>query len=509
MSSDDPSHDQAGLPTGDGPIVLGRRRSFISNVFALFGSQLVTWLLTFVVVVTVARELGPEPVGQQAIAGAFWMIGAVIAGWGTGTVITLDLAEDASDPGEVLRIALTTRLMLFVGVAGAVSLLVLVFGYDEDVIVLVALAGVVALFSVISEALGSALQGLEDMVSISRITVLTRIAESVTVVVAVTTGLADVRGVLAIGAVATAFNSVLLWRTTRSEISTRPIWRFDQQRRMLRRGLPYLLGFLAVAVYRQSDVIVMSALLDEDAVGWYAAADRIVGTTFFLPTILMAAFFPMLARAQSMSPEEAARLFGDAFRGLMLVSMPVGAGLILFGNDMAVLLLGDEYAGSGQVIVAMGVVTVLTFHGILLGNYAVIAGRAWFYAALVLVAGLATVPLDLVFVPIADSVWSNGAVGGALSYVVTELAIVAIGVAVVARFLASRQSAVRLVQTSIGCAVLALVALLLPGPWPVRALSSSVVYVLALLVLRTFDESEKARIRSLVVKLRERFGPRR
>src|SRR5262245_38360387 len=70
-----------------------RGHSFRQNTVAVFGGQVLTWLLTAVTFTLVPRYLGAENMGVFALAATFSTLATAIGGMGMGTVITRDVAR--------------------------------------------------------------------------------------------------------------------------------------------------------------------------------------------------------------------------------------------------------------------------------------------------------------------------------------------------------------------------------------------------------------------------------
>jgi O-antigen/teichoic acid export membrane protein len=487
--------------SASGPPVEGGGRSLARNVSMLFASQIVTWSISLVLIVMVPRYLGPAAIGQYRIGEAIWAIAGVLSGFGTGTAISLAVARDRTNGPSLIAPVVLARLVLFAVVAAVATVLV-VSGHGMDFGAVFVFLGVAMLLSSIGSVAAAALQGFEDLTLPARADIAYKLANAVAVVVALLLG-ANVAVVAFIAAGAAGFHTWMLHRYLRRYVRVR--WRTDLAAawRAARRGTPYFVGGVILVVYHQIDTIVLALLLDDETVGWYAAADRLVASTLFVPTVVMTALFPVLARLSSQSAEAAARLLDDAFRTLILLALPVGAGTIMIASPLTVLLFGQEFAEAGPVLAVFGVVTMIMFLTILLGQFAVATGRERFFFGMLGLATVATVPLDLVLVPFTDRVFANGAIGGALAYVVTETFLLVTAVAVLAPHLVNRATAGRLVRCVVAATLMALAV------WPVRSLFplvpvavGVVVYGTALAVMRTFDDRELEAGRRLARRLR-------
>jgi hypothetical protein len=118
------------------------------------------------------------------------------------------------------------------------------------------------------------------------------------------------------------------------------------------------------------------------------------------------------------------------------------------------------------------------------------------------VATGATIVLDLIFIPLMQNLYGNGAMGGALSYVVTELLMVTVGLRYLPEGTLDRQRV-----SMAGRVVLAGLAMVVVV-WPLRNLfiaipiaAGAVVYVTMILLLRAVSDENKLLLKEQAVRI--------
>ncbi|MEM8748301.1 MAG: flippase, partial [Actinomycetota bacterium] len=379
-------------------------RSLGENVSSLFAAQIITWVIAVALVVLVPRFLGATAIGQLQIAESVWAIAAVFAGLGTETVVTLDIARDRRRGPQVIAPVLLARALFFIVAAGAVAVVAATL-YDSDLALLFVIVGCGMVFAGTAEVGVAALQGFEDLAVQSRANIIAKAVSAVAVLIALFAG-AEIETIAIIVAATAGLYTLLLFRYVRRY--ARIEWHATVREAMTvaRRGLPYLFGGATMVVYTQIDSIVISLLIDSEQVGWYAAADRLMATSLFVPTALMTALFPVLARLHNEDREAAERILDDGFRSLLVLALPIGVGIIVIARPFTQFLYGDDFIESGPVFAVFGVVLAIMFQTILLGQYAVATGREKFFFGLLAAVTVLSVPLDLVLVP-----WTNDQFG--------------------------------------------------------------------------------------------------
>ncbi len=149
-----------------------------------------------------------------------------------------------------------------------------------------------------------------------------------------------------------------------------------------------LVGQVVIA---NGDVVLAKAVMAPEAAGTYAAAAVIGRGLYFLSWAIVHSTFPVVARAKDAQARRAALI-----RALAMVTATCAAGivgLVLLGDWLAPLLLGDGYADSAELLVPYAVATALFAIANLVASLDLAAGRRLAPAALLLGAGLQTLLL--------------------------------------------------------------------------------------------------------------------
>ena len=319
-----------------------------------------------------------------------------------------------------------------------VGAFVLVAGYSREVIVLAAIAGVGVIVASFGEVAGSVLAGLERFDAIARTDVTTKLVGAV-LMIAAALATRDIRLIAVCGVLSLALGTGTLYRAVRR--LERIDLRFDSaaMRSVVRRGAPYFVIGVTLVAYNQIDVVVMSLLVSDEQIGWYASADVLFST---LPVHPDHRHDLVAARASharhEADPDAATETVGQGFRTLLLLAVPIGLGTFVVAGPASGCLFGERFAGTGPVLAVMGIVLIFTFQTILLGQHAIATGRQRLWNIVLAIAIPMTIVLDLIFVPWAEDRFENGAIGGAMSYVATEAMMMFVGIWKLVPGLASR-----------------------------------------------------------------------
>ncbi|WP_162142046.1 oligosaccharide flippase family protein [Ilumatobacter coccineus] len=478
------------------------------NAAALMASQSVTWVLATVVAAIVPRFLGPVPIGRLSLGVAIWLMVSVLASLGTPTMLTVEVARDVPAARVLAARAIRARAVAFVAVAPFVVLLLLVADYERRTVAIVLAMSFAAFVNLVSSTYASVIHGLQEMGATARVEVIGKLLNAVAVVSALALG-GGALAIVGVGAGVSVVSAVLLVNAFRRVCPPATSTSDWSARRVATVAAPFLLAEASLVVYQQLDTLVMSILVDEETIGWYATADLLFGSLLFVPVILMTAMFPAIADMHQRDPAEVPHLLERSSRSLLVVSVPIGVGTIVVSRSFVNTLYGDAYDNAAPVLAVFGVVVILSCQTIMLGRFALATDRVAFWVRLMVFSILLTVPLDLVFVPWTRDRFDNGALGGALAYVVTESIMMIVGVVRMAPHLLTMRTLDRVLRCGAAGGLMLWVGwqfrdmvFVIPGTVSVG------VYVVAVWLLRVLSEDEIDQLRRLTRVFRSRWPGR-
>ncbi|MEZ4714206.1 MAG: flippase [Caldilineaceae bacterium] len=402
------------------------QKSIIKNTSILMGSQLTTWTLSFLLTIFMPRYLGAETVGKLHFANSIWAILAVVCTFGMDTLLVKEVARFPNSALNLFLNSVLIRFVLFGAIYAALFFLFQGLDYPTDTKIIVYLVGISYAFSIIIGASAATFQGLEKMGVFSIGHVIQRTLDTFLGIALLLLGY-GIYGLVILFTMSGAINLALqLKALNRIERLTFRI-NLPEYVRMLSSGVPYLMSNVFLVVYMQIDIVIISALVSERAVGLYGVADRLFGTLLFIPTVFITAMFPVFSRLFEDTSDSLNKLMRHSFDTLIMLSIPIGLGLVMIADPLVVLLYGADFAQSGPILAIMGIVLILTYQNMLLGRFLISMDRQTAWTIVMMVATLATVPLDYVLVPWSEGMFNNGAMGGAIAFVVTESAMMIVG----------------------------------------------------------------------------------
>ncbi len=479
-------------------------KTIAKNATILMASQLTTWALTFALTIFLPRYLGAVNSGKLTISNSIWAIVAIVASFGMDTLLTKEIARHPERAPRLFGASLGLRLILFALGAVVVAIYLRAANYPVETSYVVFIGAFASFAWLLIGACQAVLQGLEQMTPMAIATIFGKAVNTLVCIALLLMGY-GVYVAAAVAVLAAFVNLGIQFAAIRKMGRVQIVFDARTLRDMFRAGMPYLMSGMFLIAYGQVDVIIISLLVNEKTVGWYGAASQLFGTSFFIPTVFITAVFPALSRMYTSGTDALPRLMRKSFDLLLIVAVPIGLGLFVIADPLVIILFGAEFAPSGTLLALLGLVLIATYQNILIGQFLISTDRQNSWTLVMAIATLATIPLDLMFVPWCQANFQNGAIGGALSFMLTEIGMLIAGLMFLPRGSLTRANAWLAARATLAGIVMAIAA------WYVRdqfilvpILVGGIVYVALAFLLRVIAPEDLALFRHIVSSVSNR-----
>jgi O-antigen/teichoic acid export membrane protein len=473
-------------------------RTIAKNASVLMASQIITWGLAILLTIFLPRYLGAAAIGKFHLANSLWAIIGIVAAFGMDMMITKEVARSPEKSGELFGTTLYLRTALF-----ALGSLVIVAyghiaGYPAETLYVIYIIGFVNFIAQFTIACDAVLIGFERMEFVSIGSILGKAANTFIVILMLILqqGLIVIAVVGIIGAfLQLAFTFNALRRL--AALKLRFQWHLAKW--MLKESFSYLMVRFALVVYQQIDIVIISLLVTEKNMGWYGTADQLFGTFLFVPSVFITALYPALSRLFKSEPNSVNQIIRKSFDLMWLMAVPIGLGVLLIADPLVVLLYGEEFTQAGPVLAVMGIVLLLTYQNMLLGQFLISTDRQRAWSWTIGACALLTIPLDIFFVSLSERFFGIGAMGGAFSFTVTEIVMLCTALLLLPKGTLDRQNAYRAIRVLLAGLIMVGVA------WWVRDLfilvpiiTAAATYLLMIVILRAVPREDWVILRSMV-----------
>jgi O-antigen/teichoic acid export membrane protein len=126
-------------------------------------------------------------------------------------------------------------------------------------------------------------------------------------------------------------------------------------------AMPFVGVSILYEVYARVDLIMLHHFIGEAETGQYAVAVRFVTTPLVLAFLIGVAMYPTLSRGSGRDSAEGKALFLSTLKWLGILGMAGAVMLITIGDRVVVVLFGQEFAGSGELVRWMAILFFIGF----------------------------------------------------------------------------------------------------------------------------------------------------
>jgi O-antigen/teichoic acid export membrane protein len=326
---------------------------FLRNATSILASDAVSRGSTFLLYVMVGRYLGERQFGQLALALALFYAFQVLAGAGLKVYITRQVARDPEQTDQCLVSGSAVAAAFALSSIGATFAFVSLLGYPSDTKRVVLLLSFALLPFALCAVCEAVFQGRERMHYIVQATLPANVLKIAVALALLETG----HGLEAVVAVALAsYIAVLLieWLLLLRHI-TKPRLAFSLRRSIaIGRASGTFLGVDAlVAVMVSVNVLLLSKLRDERAVGMYSAAAQLMVPVALVYQNAALAVFPLMSRRIETAFEDVTVVAQRLGEFLMALGWFVVVALVVLAAPALTLVYGPGFQGTADALRVM------------------------------------------------------------------------------------------------------------------------------------------------------------
>ncbi|MCF7918104.1 flippase [Candidatus Gracilibacteria bacterium] len=333
----------------------------LSNAFAQFFGKIIS-IGASLAIVKIVTGFGTEFYGNYITAYEFLAFFGIIADGGLFAIAVREMSKKPEKSEYILGNIFSMRL-------GLILLVTLIAGisaqfvptYAPVVKIGIWITGLSMALTIVAGTLSSILQARMKIQYFSGALALGKMLLAVCIyVISQHIGLFEnvFFTMLWAGVLSNVFFCVLVSFFASREVSIRLGWDFSWWKKTLKMSLPYGLALILQTLYLRIDVVLISILLGASAVGIYGVATRILESFLILGVFFGQAILPRLS-AQEGDHDKAQKTLGWGMEILLIFSIPIVIGSIIFAPQIIQLISTPEYLSSGVFLGSDKVLSLL------------------------------------------------------------------------------------------------------------------------------------------------------
>ncbi|HEY3423043.1 MAG TPA: flippase [Methanocellaceae archaeon] len=372
-------------------------------------------LILFVLFILMMRYLGDMFYGKYSFAVTFVGLFAVLIDLGMGSLIIREVTKDKESLSKyffnVLTIKAALSLIAYALIVAAINLA----GYPQDTRLAVYILGVYIVFSTTMVSfINPIFRAFEHM----EYEAFTSITQNVLTVILGALVMYFNMGFIAL-MMAFMIGSLAGFVLGTSIIFIRykvKMTGFDPgfYRVFLKSLSPFALGAIMVPIYASVDKVLLSMMRGDAAVGVYAGVRTLVSVLLMISGTFNGATFPVMTKSYVTNMARFKVLYEKSFKYLFMVSLPIAVGTTILANNIAMLVLGDQFTGATVILQVVVWILIFSFLNNMTGNVFTAMNKQIIGSLIAGALVIVNVSMNLLLIP------SLGGTGTAIAAVATE-----------------------------------------------------------------------------------------
>lgn len=326
-------------------------RSILKNIFALAGGEIICRALGLVLVISLARYLGPKDYGIYTLALTFYTIFLLITNLGIDTLLTRDISRDRSLVSNYFGSVILIKLIVSLLSISLVAILVLVLKYNSLVAISILLLCTGIVFSSLNDTLNGIFFAYELMEYPSLVNILRSILSLGLILVLIVLK-SNVLLILLIQLFSFLISLTITLTFFNSKITKlRSIkLRFWNSKEIIIQSLPFFFISALFILSSRIDVIMISKYVGETGVGIYNTAVELINIIMIVAVLINKVFFPPISRYFRESYEKMAEISNAGIKLLISVSIPIAVAVFILAPKIITFIFGAKYVDSGLIL---------------------------------------------------------------------------------------------------------------------------------------------------------------
>ncbi|MBQ9805826.1 MAG: flippase [Clostridia bacterium] len=385
----------------------------LKNAGWLIGGKVAQMLLSLVVGVLTARYLGPSDYGLIGYATSYTSFFMAFCTLGINSVIIKDFVDHPAEQGEALGSSILLRVVSSFASALLIISIVGMLDYGETItIIVVALCSI----SLVFHALDTINYWFQSIYQSKVTAIASFIAYCATAAYKIVLLVLekDVKWF----ALSTSVDYLVLgmalliaykkYNGPKFKVS------WQKAKNLLSSSYHYILSGMMVAIYGQTDKLMIKQMLNETEVGYYTVATTVCAMWTFVLQAIIDSIYPTIIN-QKDNEEQFNRKNRQLYAIVFYMSLFVSVLFVLLGDIAVNILYGEAYMPATLPLKIITFYTAFSYLGVARNAWIVCRNQQKYLKTLYLGAAVLNVFLNFIFIPI----W--GTSGAAAASLITQI----------------------------------------------------------------------------------------
>lgn len=386
----------------------------VKNATWIIGGRIAQMLLSFVVSVITVRYLGPQNHGLISYGAAYVAFFTSLCTLGINSVIIKNFVDYPEEQGVTIGSSIFMRFISSLLSAILIVCIVNILDYDEPLTkAVVSLCSISLVFSVF-DTFNYWFQWQYNSKVSSIATLIAYIVSSLYRLILIKLE-KDVQWFALTTSLDNILIAMFLFVVYRKNSGPNLKISLNKSKQLIKSSYHYIFSGMMVAIYMQTDKLMLKHMLDETSVSYYSLAASISNLWTFVLVAIIDSIYPTILRLYKTDEDAFNKKNRQLYAIVIYISVFVSLILVLFGDKVISILYGEAYIEAVAPLQIITWYTTFAYLGVARNAWIICKNKQKYLKYMYLCAAIINVVLNYIFIPII------GVTGAALASLITQI----------------------------------------------------------------------------------------
>jgi O-antigen/teichoic acid export membrane protein len=373
-------------------------RKIAFNVIVASLSKILNTAVALGGLMMITRYLGPDQFGLYVTALAFNGLFNALGDWGLYQTVTREISRPNASEKTIIGNIMALRIVLSITLAIVLPFFIYILPYTIELKISLLLILLSYIFYSFYQILIGLFQKRLIMYKITIVELLGKIVQIFLVFIGIYFDLGLKFIVFAL-AISMLNNFTIIYFLTRRFIKFKLHFDLVGWKKFLQESWPIGLSVIVTFIYFKADTLLLKTFSNNQAVGIYGAAYKVLENITFFPGMIVGLLMPMFSYYIFKDRNKFKLLVNKNFKIFVILIIPLIIITLFFAQNIIQIIAGPEYTASATVLRIIIFSLSFIFFGMLLGSILVVAKLQKQQLVALIICAIFNVVANLIFIP--------------------------------------------------------------------------------------------------------------
>ena len=369
------------------------------NTGIIIAGNVIFRLISLIVMIYLARYLGTADFGKYSFVFAYLVFFGILTDFGLNTILVREIARDPAIAPKLIGNAYIIRGILTAFAIVLSFTIITWMSYPADTTTYIYMATWILLFQSFGGLYSSIFQvNLRMEYDIFARLVFKVLSAGLILWIIFANG--TIMQIIFVLVFSEGIKTLIQYSFSRKFL--RPKFAIDigLWKHLVRESLPLALASAVWVIYYQTDIVMLSMMQGDTAVGIYSAAHKLFDPFLLIPAALMASLFPIMSALFESSHETLIKSYRLALKYILIMALPIVISVTLLSDKIILLIYGASFANSATALQILVLALVFIFASFVLIDLLIVINRQELETLCLGLCAVVNVVLNLTLIPI-------------------------------------------------------------------------------------------------------------